>query len=148
MPSVMAGFGLPLSHNEYCCRLAVPAPPARDERRHHDPITHAVFRDGLTGVDHLAHELVAEHVTGTHHRDVTAQQVQVRTTGGTQPHLENDVVVIEDLRFVDVLDGRLVHSGPTQRLHSRPSPRLAWWSGRSASRRSSPIAVRATRDRP
>src|SRR4051794_13181464 len=100
--------------------LAVPALPAAGEGDHHHPVADLVLGDVLADLGHRAHELVPEHVTGAHRGDVAAQQVQVRAAGHRQADLEDDVVVVEDLRLRDVLHPDLVDAPPGHRLHRTP----------------------------
>src|SRR3954453_19382474 len=100
---------------------AVPALPAADEGDHHHAVTHLVLGHRAADLGDRAHELVPEHVAGPHRRAAAAQTVQVRAAGHRQADLEDDVVVVEDLRLGDVLHADLVDPAPGHRLHRTPA---------------------------
>jgi hypothetical protein len=109
---------------------AVPALPAGDEGVDHHPLADLAVAHALADLDDLAHELVAQDVAGPHERDVAADQVQVGAAAGGLADLDDDVVVVEQLRVGDRLDGDLVDAGPGGGPHrvlrslARRAPRL------------------------
>jgi hypothetical protein len=64
-----------------------------------------VLRHARTHLDDLADELVAEHVALAQERDVSAEQVQVRTAGDGAPDPHDDVATVPEFRVRDGLDG-------------------------------------------
>ena len=146
--SVIAGLGLPLSHSDHSSCLQYQHCPQLLNEHHHHPVADLVLRDVLADLGHRAHELVAEHVPGAHRGDVAAHQVQVRAAGHRQADLEDDVVVVEDLRLRDVLDPDLVDPAPGHRLHSTPPLAARLVDRLQRHRRGSPSACRAGRGPP
>jgi hypothetical protein len=83
--------------------FAGPAAAAGDGKRDDDTITDLQRAHRRSGLDHLAHELVAEDVALAHGRDETVVEMQIRTADGSGGDLHDRVPSVEDLGIRDVL---------------------------------------------
>ena len=121
--------------------LAVPALAADDERRDDHAVALLDLLHLGAGLDHLAHELVADDVAGLHRRQVAVDEVQVRAAGRRQRHLQDGVVGVDDRRVGDGPDSQVVHAVPVECSHRdvllsgcrrvRPAAGRWWGSRRS-----------------
>src|SRR3712207_6497093 len=119
--SVIPGLGLPLSHSDHSpCRQYQHCPQAMKETTTTRSPTWCFVTPDPTSAT-VPMNLVPEHVPRAHGGDVAAHQVQVGTAGGAEPHLDDDVVVVEDAGLGDVLDADLVDPAPGHRLHRTPA---------------------------
>ena len=67
--------------------LTVPAPSARDKRRHHHPLARFNLFDLSADFDDFTHKLVADNVARAHRRDKAVDKVQVGAAGRRQGDL-------------------------------------------------------------
>ena len=119
--------GLELSQAEYCCRSQKKQLPQEMVKGTTTrwPFCERALRPGL---DHAAHELVAEDVAGEHAGDHPVVEVQVRAADRRRGHLDDGVAGVDDLGVGHGLDADVVLAVPGEGAHR---PLLSPWGSRT-----------------
>ena len=95
---------------------------AGDRERHHDTIADLEVLHRLAGLDHLAHELVAEDIAFLHRRDEAVVQVQIGSADGRRGDANDRIAGVQDLRVGHLPDLEVLLPHPAVRFHRSCPP--------------------------
>jgi hypothetical protein len=99
--------------------LAVPAVATDDDGWDDHAVTQLHLLHLRANLDDLTHELVADHVSSAHRRDVPVDEVQIGATGRGQSHSQDGILWIDDLRVGDGLHPQVVDPVPAECAHGQ-----------------------------